>query len=555
MDEWAYLYYFRNTASGIRFAKGVISNINGVILLPDDWDPNTFALQNTNIADASFNSNVISDSQWGELESAGVVFLPAAGYRGWGTSINNLNITGLYWTATTGESEWAYDYRFENGYIDPSNHHRYDGRSVRLVRSVSAATSYSIEAVPNPFEGGTVAGAGTYADGQTCTLTATPNEGYTFVNWTENGEMVSTDATYTFTVSGDRDLVANFVAPGSITNHWIPIEGTLYNMVVNGVIFIDGLEQQSATLEVGAFCGDECRASAVADYFPPTQQYVAVLTIVSNVASGETITFKLYDHETHQERDDLHCANTVAFENLTTLGSPTGWFGFEFNSEVSVTASVNPEGAGTVTGAGMYVPGTTATMVATANAGFAFRNWTVGGTVVSTESTYGFTVTEETQLVANFDHVQSQSLVNGWNWWSTWIDLPAAEGLAMLENSLGNNGVMVLSQNSNVQNYYPTTGYDYWFGSLSGIDLEKGYKVSTSAATEVTMVGPKADPADHPVTMKPNWNWIGYPVATAQSIATALGSYVPSANDVIVGQSSSSTYYDNYGWFPPPLSP
>jgi uncharacterized repeat protein (TIGR02543 family) len=41
-------------------------------------------------------------------------------------------------------------------------------------------------------------------------LTATPANGYAFVNWTENGNQVSTSATYSFTVSGNRTLVANF---------------------------------------------------------------------------------------------------------------------------------------------------------------------------------------------------------------------------------------------------------------------------------------------------------------------------------------------------------
>ena len=57
---------------------------------------------------------------------------------------------------------------------------------------------------------GTVEGAGTYEHGAEVTLTATPAEGYEFVNWTEGEEVVSTDAEYTFEVLADRALVANF---------------------------------------------------------------------------------------------------------------------------------------------------------------------------------------------------------------------------------------------------------------------------------------------------------------------------------------------------------
>ena len=41
-------------------------------------------------------------------------------------------------------------------------------------------------------------------------VTATPNQGFIFVNWTKNGEVVSTEATYTFTLTENTVLVANF---------------------------------------------------------------------------------------------------------------------------------------------------------------------------------------------------------------------------------------------------------------------------------------------------------------------------------------------------------
>ena len=59
-------------------------------------------------------------------------------------------------------------------------------------------------------ENGTVTGDGEYEEGKTATLTATPAEGYQFVNWTVGEEVVSTENPYTFTVTADIDLVANF---------------------------------------------------------------------------------------------------------------------------------------------------------------------------------------------------------------------------------------------------------------------------------------------------------------------------------------------------------
>jgi Divergent InlB B-repeat domain len=70
--------------------------------------------------------------------------------------------------------------------------------------------SYTVAASASPAASGTVTGAGTFASGSSQTVTATPNSGYTFANWTANGSIVSTSASYTFTFNGNRNLVANF---------------------------------------------------------------------------------------------------------------------------------------------------------------------------------------------------------------------------------------------------------------------------------------------------------------------------------------------------------
>ena len=57
---------------------------------------------------------------------------------------------------------------------------------------------------------GSISGAGTFTKSVSTTVTATPNSGYHFINWTESGSTVSTNATYTFTLSANRTLVANF---------------------------------------------------------------------------------------------------------------------------------------------------------------------------------------------------------------------------------------------------------------------------------------------------------------------------------------------------------
>lgn len=57
------------------------------------------------------------------------------------------------------------------------------------------------------------------------TLTATPQEGYSFVNWTVNGAEVSTENPYTATITEDTEFVANFNAlKGEENGHtWIDL--------------------------------------------------------------------------------------------------------------------------------------------------------------------------------------------------------------------------------------------------------------------------------------------------------------------------------------------
>ena len=85
--------------------------------------------------------------------------------------------------------------------------------------SVTYPTICAITATANDAAMGTIAGAGEYGKGSTATLTATPNDGYLFVNWTKGSEEVSTDATYSFKVEEAVELVANFeAAPEEVHN-------------------------------------------------------------------------------------------------------------------------------------------------------------------------------------------------------------------------------------------------------------------------------------------------------------------------------------------------
>ena len=80
---------------------------------------------------------------------------------------------------------------------------------------VKVYTTYDISAVSANAEMGTVellGGGEETENGTEVTATASPAEGYEFVNWTKGDDVVSTDNPYTFTAVADLALVANFKA-------------------------------------------------------------------------------------------------------------------------------------------------------------------------------------------------------------------------------------------------------------------------------------------------------------------------------------------------------
>lgn len=69
---------------------------------------------------------------------------------------------------------------------------------------------YNIALSADPQDGGNVSGGGAEEEGASCTVVATPAEGMMFDGWFENGQLVSNNASYTFTVERARTLVAHF---------------------------------------------------------------------------------------------------------------------------------------------------------------------------------------------------------------------------------------------------------------------------------------------------------------------------------------------------------
>ncbi|MBQ4392206.1 MAG: hypothetical protein II826_03740 [Prevotella sp.] len=123
--EWTYLFNTRTvnggTGSGKSYTLGQSVNGKlGVVIYPDNY-----------------TGEVYSGSDWATFESAGCVFLPAAGYR-FGTSVGNAGTYGGYWSATPNGTTYAnYVYFNKSGSLSPAEKYsRYYGCSIRLVRQV-----------------------------------------------------------------------------------------------------------------------------------------------------------------------------------------------------------------------------------------------------------------------------------------------------------------------------------------------------------------------------------------------------------------------------------
>ena len=115
-QEWNYIFNTRTTASGIRFVKALLNGMNGVILLPDDWNGGYFSLNYPNTSNVYFDCNTLTLEQWASIEGHGAVFLPAAGYR-LGTEIFNKGIS-----------------LFDSGVYPQAIDFIFNGFSVRLVQ-------------------------------------------------------------------------------------------------------------------------------------------------------------------------------------------------------------------------------------------------------------------------------------------------------------------------------------------------------------------------------------------------------------------------------------
>lgn len=197
------------------------------------------------------------------------------------------------------------------------------------LKAVFRPEGWTITTGTNLSLGGTTAGDGTYPQGDTVEVTATPAAGFEFTHWLENGEIVSTEAVYRFVSNDNRLLLADFQV------HYFQIQ----------------VEAQPAISAKVSGSGAYSAHDTVTLSATPANGYA----FIGWTYEGETLS----NEPTYRfipERDMLITAQT---EKLTA----------------SISAVASPAEGGTITGDGEYRVGERVTLTAVPNDGYDFLQW------------------------------------------------------------------------------------------------------------------------------------------------------------------------------------
>ena len=137
--EWEYLLNDRLYDNGFDcWVKAQVNQVNGVIVLPDNWNRGYFPLTGYNQwISTTYSDNIISATDWeNTFEALGVVFLPAAG-QCQGHEALLMNEQGFYWSSTHDNNfqQYAYDVHFDEQRVLSSVwEYKHYCLSVRLVQ-------------------------------------------------------------------------------------------------------------------------------------------------------------------------------------------------------------------------------------------------------------------------------------------------------------------------------------------------------------------------------------------------------------------------------------
>lgn len=334
------------------------------------------------------------------------IFLPATGRRE-NSNHNNEGSNGYYWSSSldTSMSERAYYLDFADYGIDLSSLFCYLGMPVRAVYEASYIEPTMCTVSVSATEGGTAtASASSVEQGGSVTLTATANSYCEFVNWTLNGEVVSTENPYTITVTENCEYVANFVEFETACLWYYISDDYSGSGDIEATLTSTGETLSSGR---GFLAGSE-------------------VTLTATPYSDEDVFIRW---ELHKPNDEI----IVITENPCTITvTEDSYIDAVFYGDL-VSLSIVAEG-GTITGGETLIDRyDRVDLTATPNDGYAFENWTIDGEVVSTQKNYTVVVLEDMEIKANFIEYKKTGTHNNHDY----IDLGLPSGTKWATYSVG----------------------------------------------------------------------------------------------------------------------
>jgi hypothetical protein len=281
--------------------------------------------------------------------------------------------------------------------------------------------------------GGAVSGSGSYEYSSTCIATATTSSGYSFVNWTEGTTVVSTDDSYSFTVSAARTLKANFIKTytitlqsgtgGSVSGQGSYNSGSACTVTASpytGYKFINWTEGTTAVSTNSSYSFTVSANKTLKANFEIQTFSITLETSTGGTVSGQG-TFNIGSTNTVIATPNTGYNFVNWTENGTVVSTSTS-YAFTLNSNRNLkanfaaktyTITLETTTGGSVSGQGTFNYGSSNTVIATSGSGYAFLNWTEGTTVVSTDASYSFTVSSTRTLKANFIKAYTITLQSG----------------------------------------------------------------------------------------------------------------------------------------------
>ena len=275
---------------------------------------------------------------------------------------------------------------------------------------------YTINCSSNPPNGGSTSGCGTFPSGTQITVSASSNSGWSFVNWTEGSTIVSTTPNYTFTVTSNRSLVANF-------QQGIGSAGVLFGVTVLPYPVIMGSNLTTS------FTLKETQGA------PVTYEQITCAILKSD--NSHCFDMDYANNITISANGTYYFTSTKQFPlgpytpgnyKAMARGKPVGgnWFDFPTTGNginpfpfpaqyptFQISCSSNPSNGGSTSGCGNFQYGQTITVYASANYNWLFVNWKENGIIVSTNAGYTFTVSSNRNLVANFTPISGLNQISG----------------------------------------------------------------------------------------------------------------------------------------------